>query len=92
MFQGPKGYIAQTCEVHLQYGNSTTKWRFCTFFDLIPLYTYIIYIYSLWVFLIVLQRACVAGLCLTFFVEGLIDQIVISIKGSLTVAMWYSFG
>ena len=22
MFQGPKGYIAQICEVHLQYGNS----------------------------------------------------------------------
>ena len=28
------------CEVHLQLGNSTTKWRFYTFFDLIPLYTY----------------------------------------------------
>ena len=25
MFQGPKGYIAQMCEVHLQYGDSTTK-------------------------------------------------------------------
>ena len=25
MFQGPKGYIAYICEVHLQYGNSTTK-------------------------------------------------------------------
>ena len=25
MFQGPKGYIAQICEVHLQYGNSTNK-------------------------------------------------------------------
>ena len=25
MFQGPKGYKAQRCEVHLQYGNSTTK-------------------------------------------------------------------
>ena len=23
MFQGPKGYIAQICEVHLQYGKST---------------------------------------------------------------------
>ena len=22
MFQGPKGYIAQICEVHLQYGNN----------------------------------------------------------------------
>ena len=32
MFQGPKGYIAQLCEVHLQYGNSTTKWPFSTFF------------------------------------------------------------
>jgi len=32
MFQGPKGYIAQICEVHLQYGNSTTKGRF-TFFS-----------------------------------------------------------
>ena len=26
MFQGPKGYIAKMCEVHPQYGNSTTKW------------------------------------------------------------------
>ena len=25
MFQGPKRYIAKFCEVHLQYGNSTTK-------------------------------------------------------------------
>ena len=32
MFQGPKGYIVQICEVHLQYGNSTTKWPFYTFF------------------------------------------------------------
>ena len=32
MFQGPKGYIGQICEVHLQYGNSTTKWPFYTFF------------------------------------------------------------
>ena len=32
MFQGPKGYIAQICEVHLQKGNSTTKWPFYTFF------------------------------------------------------------
>ena len=31
MFQGPKGYIAQICEVQLQYGNSTTKWPFYTF-------------------------------------------------------------
>ena len=31
IFQGPKGYIAQICEVHLQYGNSTTKWPFYTF-------------------------------------------------------------
>jgi len=31
LFQGPKGYIAQICEVHLQYGNSTTKWPFYTF-------------------------------------------------------------
>ena len=30
MFQGPKGYIAQICEVHLQYGNSITKWPFYT--------------------------------------------------------------
>jgi len=28
IFQGPKDYIAQLCEVHLQYVNSTTKWRF----------------------------------------------------------------
>jgi len=27
MFQGPKGYIAKLCEVHLQYGNSTIKWH-----------------------------------------------------------------
>ena len=27
----------QMCEVHLQYGNSKTKWRFKTFFKLIPL-------------------------------------------------------
>ena len=33
MFQGPKGYIAQICEVNLQYGNSTTKWPFYTFFE-----------------------------------------------------------
>jgi len=39
MFQGPKGYVEQMCEVHMQYRNSTTKWRFYTFFDLIPLYT-----------------------------------------------------
>ena len=32
MFQGPKDYVAQICEVHLQYGNSTTKWPFYTFF------------------------------------------------------------
>ena len=30
MFQGPK---AEICEVHLQYGNSTTKWPFYTFFS-----------------------------------------------------------
>ena len=36
MFQGPKGFIAQICEVHLQYGNSTTKWLFYTFFDKFP--------------------------------------------------------
>ena len=41
MFQGPKGYIAPMCEVHLQYGNSTTKWRFYSFFDLISLYAYL---------------------------------------------------
>ena len=31
MFQGPKDYIEQICEVHLQYGNSTTKWPFYIF-------------------------------------------------------------
>ena len=36
MFQGPKGYRAQTCEVHLQYGNSTTKWPFYAFLQLTP--------------------------------------------------------
>ena len=41
MFQGPKGYIAQMCEVHLQYGNNTSKWWFYTF-ELIPLYTNLI--------------------------------------------------
>ena len=39
MFQGSKGNISQICEVHLQYGNKTTKWSFNTFFELIPLYT-----------------------------------------------------
>ena len=33
MFQGPKGHIAQMFEVHLQYGNGTTKWPFYTFFE-----------------------------------------------------------
>ena len=28
MFQGPKGYAEQMCEVHLKYGNSTTNWPF----------------------------------------------------------------
>ena len=28
MFQGPKVHIAQICEVHLQYENSTTQWPF----------------------------------------------------------------
>ena len=32
IFQGPIAYIAQICKVHLQYGNSTTKWPFYTFF------------------------------------------------------------
>ena len=31
MFQGPKGYIAQICEVYLQYGNSTTQWPITLF-------------------------------------------------------------
>ena len=33
MFQGPKGYIAQICKVHLQSGNSTTKWPFFILFS-----------------------------------------------------------
>ena len=37
MFQGPKGYIAKICEVHLQNGNSTTKWPFYTFLVNSPL-------------------------------------------------------
>ena len=45
MFQDPKGYIVQMCEVHLQYGNSTTRWRFYTFFELIPLYTNLFYLF-----------------------------------------------
>ena len=36
MSQGSKGFIAKMCKVHMQYGNSTTKWRF---YKLIPLYT-----------------------------------------------------
>ena len=36
MFRGPKGYIAQICEVHLQYGNSTTKWPFTLFSSKFP--------------------------------------------------------
>ena len=28
---GPKVFITQICEVHLQYGNSTPKWPFYTF-------------------------------------------------------------
>jgi len=31
MFQGPKDYIAQICEVHLQYGNSSKNGRFTVF-------------------------------------------------------------
>ena len=41
MFQGPNGYIAQTCKVQPGTGVSKTKWRFYTVFDLIPLYTYL---------------------------------------------------
>ena len=42
MFQVPKSYTAQMCEVHLQYENSTTKLPFYTFFfGLISLYTYL---------------------------------------------------
>ena len=33
MFQGPKGYIAQMYEVHMQYENGLTKWPFYTFFE-----------------------------------------------------------
>ena len=32
MFQDPKVYIPQMCEVQLQYGKSTTKGRFFSFF------------------------------------------------------------
>ena len=32
MFQGPKGEIARMSEVHLQYGNSTTKMAVLHFF------------------------------------------------------------
>ena len=39
MFQGPKGYRAQICEVQQQYENMSTKWPFYTFFKLILLYT-----------------------------------------------------
>ena len=37
MFQGPKGFIAQICEVHLQYGNSTKNGRFTLFFSKFPI-------------------------------------------------------
>ena len=40
MFKGPKGYIAHFCEVHLQYGNSTTKWPFYTFSSKFHSYIY----------------------------------------------------
>ena len=33
MFQGPKCYIAQICDLNLEYENSTTKWPFYTFFS-----------------------------------------------------------
>jgi len=47
MFHGPKGVIAQICEVHLQYGNSTTKWPFYTFFLVNSTLIYILlYIYD----------------------------------------------
>ena len=36
MFQGPKGYIPQICEEHLEYGNSTTKWPFTLFTSKFP--------------------------------------------------------
>ena len=31
IFQGPKGYLPQMCEVHLQYGNSTKNGPFTLF-------------------------------------------------------------
>ena len=49
MFQGPKGYIAQMCEVHLQFGNNTTKWVFYTFFRLnSSLYFSILFVCTTW--------------------------------------------
>ena len=36
MFQGPKGYLAQICEIHLQYGNSTTNGCFTLFSSKFP--------------------------------------------------------
>ena len=38
-FRAQKVIYEQMCEVHLHYRNSTTIWRFYTFFDLTPLYT-----------------------------------------------------
>jgi len=44
IFQGPKGYIVQICEVHLQYGNSTTKMAVLHFFLVnSSLYIYILF-------------------------------------------------
>ena len=36
MFQGPKGYTTQICDVHLPNGNSTTKWPFTLFSSKFP--------------------------------------------------------
>ena len=43
MVQGPKGYIAQMCEVHLQYGNSTSKMAVLHFFLVNSTLIYILY-------------------------------------------------
>ena len=45
MFQVPKGYIAQMCEVYLQYMERVQQnGRLNTFFGLIPPYSYLLYL------------------------------------------------
>ena len=55
MFQGPKGYIVQICEVHLQYGNSTKNGCFTLFSSKFPSNIYsILFDYFILVFISIL--------------------------------------